>query len=88
MTIKHAVERYLAVAGQYGQLMPLSAFDLQPRELKEMIATWEDDYQLSRHYELVPASYRDSDTQRYSIEGVEYSGIIFHPSVAEILGAE
>ena len=50
-----------------------------------MVSGWEEDYQLSRHYELIPASYRDLDSQSYVIDGIEYSGIIIHDSIQEIL---
>lgn len=86
MTLRDAVNKYLAAAGGYGELMPLSGFALDTPALREMISTWEDDYHLSRHYELVPASFRDRDTQAFVIDGIEYSGIIFRPSIAEILG--
>lgn len=87
MTLKEAVNTYLATAGGYGQRMPLSGFALAPEPLREMISAWEEDYQLSRHYELIPASYRDLETPTYVIEGLEYSGIIFHASIAEVLGS-
>ena len=86
MTLNEAVTQYLAVAERFERLMPLSGFALAPAELTAMIAAWEEDYHLSRHYELVPASYRDSGAQRYSISGIEYSGIIIHASISEILG--
>ena len=84
MTLNEAVKRYLAVAGSFGTLMPLSSFDLPPEELRAMISDWEEDYHLSRHYELVPASYRDTG-ERYTIDGVEYSSIIMRDTISEVL---
>ena len=85
MTLSEAVKQYLAVAGGFGQQMPLSGFALEPAALRAMISGWEEDYQLSRHYELIPASYRDLGSQSYVIDGIEYSGIIIHDSIQEIL---
>ena len=86
MTLGDAVKQYLATAGEFGQQIPLSAFALEPAVLRAMISAWEEDYQLSRHYELIPASYRDQGAQTYVIDGIEYSGIIFHASIQEVLG--
>jgi hypothetical protein len=85
MTLNEAVKRYLAVTGSFGKPMPLSAFELAPAELREMVSGWEEDYHLSRHYELVPASYHDT-TEHYPIDGAEYSGIIMRESIVEVLG--
>jgi hypothetical protein len=85
MTLNEAVKRYLAVTGSFGQMMPLSSFELAPAELREMVSAWEEDYHLSRHYELVPASHHDT-TEHYAIDGAEYSGIIMRDSIAEVLG--
>ena len=86
MTLNDAVKIYLAAAGGYEQLMPLGGFALDLPALAAMISGWEEDYHRSRHYELVPASFRDAAAPRYTIEGVEYSGIIIHASIAQILG--
>lgn len=85
MTIQEAVNKYLTVTNGFGELMPLSRFEVPPAELRGALSDWEEDYHLSRHYELVPASYRDGGAQAYVINGIEYTGIIFHNSIKEIL---
>lgn len=54
MNLKTAVEKYLAVT-QFGQPMPLTAFGLDRNATEAMLAAWEEDYQLHRHMELIPA---------------------------------
>ena len=91
MNLKAAVERYLAVAGEFGRPMPLAGFGLDREATEAMLAAWEEDYQLHRHLELIPASDTREDSSesagetRYHVGGIAYSGIVFRASVRAVI---
>ena len=89
MDLKAAVEKYLEIAGSFGEQAALGRFGLAPKEMEAMLETWEDDYQLSRHFELVPFSWMApgiaAGTPAYRINGVLYSAIIFRESIRDVL---
>ena len=86
MNLKAAVERYLESVGSFGVPMPLDRFGLTQAEVEAMLAAWEDDYHLSRHFELVPSSQASVPAPAYSINGAVYSAIIFRESIRDVLG--
>ena len=55
MDLKAAVERYGEVVKEFGQPMPLSRFGLPKKEIEAMVAGWDEDYHLHRHFVLLPA---------------------------------
>ena len=85
MNLKEAVEKYLEVAGQFGETMPLSGFGLPPSEAEAMLSAWDEDYHLHRHFELVPSSWITAGAPAYSINGALYSAIIIRESIREAL---
>lgn len=88
MDLRAAVEKYLAVAGDFGRLMPLSGFGLDPETTAAMIAAWEEDYQLHRHLELIPVgpgTAGPSAQPGYLVGGIVYTGVIFRPSIRGII---
>ncbi len=88
MNLRAAVEKYLAVAGDFGRHMPLSGFGLDPETTEAMIAAWEEDYQLHRHLELIPVgpgTEGPSAQARYVVGGIAYTGVIFRPSIRAII---
>jgi hypothetical protein len=85
MNLSEAVEKYLAVAGQFGETMSLAAFGLPRAEAEAMLSAWDEDYHLHRHFELVPNSWISEAEPAYSINGALYSGIIFRETVLEAL---
>lgn len=90
MNLKAAVEKYLAVAGAFGRPMPLSEFGLDRKTTEAMLAAWEEDYQLHRHLELIPASPgiptgEDLQQMSYFIGGIAYTGLVFRESVRSVI---
>ena len=86
MTLKEVVEKYLTVAGQFGESMLLSRFGLPQEEMEALLSAWDEDYHLHRHFELVPASWMTEPTPSYSVDGSLYSAIILRESIREALG--
>ena len=85
MNLKEAVEKYLEVAGRFGETMPLSRLGLPQAEVEALLSAWDEDYHLHRHFELVPASGLAEGASSYSINGELYSGIILRESIREAL---
>ncbi|MBI3933862.1 MAG: hypothetical protein HY316_04165 [Acidobacteria bacterium] len=85
MNLKDAVEKYLAVAGHFGEPMPLGQFGLPRAEAEAMLSAWDEDYHLHRHFELVPASWMSEGAPAYSINGVLYAAIVIQESIREAL---
>lgn len=85
MELKAAVERYLEVVKEFRRPMPLSAFGLPKEEVEAMVSAWEEDYQVHRHLELIPASTTDQNTPVYRIGGLLYTAIVFRESIRHVL---
>ena len=85
MDLKAAVERYLDVVKEFQRPMPLSAFGLPKEEVEAMVSAWEEDYQVHRHLELIPASAAGQNTPVYRIGGLLYTAIVFRESIRHVL---
>ena len=85
MNVKDAVEKYLAVAGRFGEPMPLSQFGAPQDDVEIMLSAWDEDYHLHRHFELLPASGMSQGAVPYRINGSLYSAIIIRESIRETL---
>jgi hypothetical protein len=85
MTLQQAVEKYLGIAGRFGETMALSQFGLPRAELEALFSAWDEDYHVHRHFELVPASWVSESSPAYCINGALYSGIILRDSIREAL---
>ena len=86
MDLKAAVEKYLESVGSFGVAMPLDRLGWARTEVEAMLAAWEDDYHLSRHFELVPPSRRPADASAFLINGTLYTAIVFRESIRDVLG--
>ena len=98
MNLNEAVEKYLAVTGEFGRPMPLTAFGLDQKDTEAMLAAWEEDYQLHRHLELIPAGSAGPEEEgregpfataaqtRYFVGGIAYTGVVFRASILAVIG--
>jgi len=101
MNLTAAVQRYLAATGEFGIPMPLAAFGLDRNATEAMLAAWEEDYQLHRHMELIPAGPQGPKTvktatiegregpagqERYFVGGIAYTGVVFRASIRSVMG--
>ena len=48
LSLREVVDRYLAVAGKFGEPVALSAFRLGPGEVQALFSVLDEDYHLSR----------------------------------------
>ena len=85
MDLKAAVEKYREVVKEFGQPMPLSRFGLPKEEVEAMVAGWDEDYHLHRHFVLLPAPQTGSGDPgaetSYSINGLSCTAIVFRESI-------
>jgi hypothetical protein len=87
MVLREAVEKYLSIAGEFDRPMPLSAFGLGREETESMLSAWEEDYQLHRHLELVPAGTSGpAKHTEYLVGGVAYTEIVIRQSISSVIG--
>ena len=85
MELKAAVEKYLEAVQEFCRPMPLSQFGLPKEEVEAMVSAWEEDYQVHRHLELIPASTAGQNTPVYRIGGLLYTAIVFRESIRHVL---
>ena len=80
MNLKQLVERYAAVAGNFGDEVALSAFGLQREETQNVFSSFDEDYQISRflHFSL-------REGERYVISEEEVTHIAIDPAMQSIL---
>ena len=95
MNLNEAVQKYLAVTGEFGRPMPLAAFGLDRSATEAMLAAWEEDYQLHRHMDLIPAGPEEptkkdregsAAQEKYFVGGVAYTGVVFRASIRGVIG--
>lgn len=80
MTLKDIVEKYLAIAGGFAFLAPLSDFGLSKSEAERIFSTFDEDYHISRfmHFSQVSGT-------AYSINGFEQTHISIDEDIQSIL---
>jgi hypothetical protein len=49
MTLREIVEKYLAIAGGFAFLAPLSDFGMERSEVERVFGAFDDDYHISRY---------------------------------------
>ena len=82
MTLKELVELYRQRAGGYGRPIHLSEFGLPREVLERELSAYEEDYQISRFFQLTRAP---EAATVYTINGYDYSHLAILPEIEEIL---
>ena len=80
LPLKKLVERYLALAGRYGNPVPLTAFDLSRDEIERLFSSYDEDYHISRFFHFFEAG----GTQ-FSISGEPVTHVSLDPEIKTIL---
>lgn len=83
MNLKAAVEKYLEVVGEFGRPMSLAEFGLSREATEAMVSAWEEDYQLHRHLELIPAAGSVLEAA-YVVGELAYTAVVFRPSIRDV----
>jgi len=80
MTLRQIVDKYLAVAGGFAFLAPISDFGLERREAERIFSAFDEDYHISRYLHFSQVS-----GPAYNINGFEQTHISIDEDVQSIL---
>jgi hypothetical protein len=80
MTLRQLVDRYLAVSGQFGKSVPLSAFQLSAAEAERLFSSFDEDYHISRFFH-----FTDSTGEKFSVNGIPATHVSIDPEIETIL---
>jgi hypothetical protein len=80
MTLRQLVELYLALAGEFGSSVALSAFQLSPAETASLFSSYDEDYHISRFFH-----FSESDGAKFSINGIPATHVSIDPEIDSIL---
>ncbi|HTZ75791.1 MAG TPA: hypothetical protein VMB47_17880 [Candidatus Aquilonibacter sp.] len=80
MSLREIVDRYLAAAGAYGKVVPLSALGLSRGEAESTFNALDEDYNISRYFHFVCAAGAD-----YRINGFPQSHVSIDSEIKSIL---
>jgi hypothetical protein len=80
MTLREAIEKYLALAGGYGVPVALSALGYSREEAERIFSAFDEDYHISRFFHFVNAG-----GGTYSINDFPYSHVVIDKEIEQIL---
>jgi hypothetical protein len=80
MTLRELVEKYLAVAGGFGFLAPLTDFGLDRAEIERLFGAFDEDYHISRYLHFSQVS-----GPAYAINGFDQTHITIDSEIESVL---
>jgi hypothetical protein len=82
-TLREIVERYRALAGDFGRPVAMERFGLERKETERLFSAFDEDYHISRffHFTLDPAARQPA----YSINSFPQSHVSIDAEVESIL---
>jgi len=80
MPLSQLVERYRALAGEFGLPVPLAAFQLGPLETERLFSTCDEDYHISRFFH-----FSEGDGEKFSISGIPATHVSLDAEIETIL---
>jgi hypothetical protein len=80
LPLKKLVERYLVLAGDYGKLVALTAFDLTRDETERLFSGYDEDYHISRFFH-----FSEGDGMTFLINGERVSHVSIDAEIESIL---
>ena len=78
--LKEVVERYAALAGNFGNPLALTAFGLSVEETQNVFSSFDEDYHISRFLHFSRA-----EGQSYSVSGETVTHVAIDPSIYSLL---
>ena len=81
MELREVIEKYKALAGEFGQPVELARFGLSREETEKLFGVFDEDYHISRffHFTKVPGA------AAFSINGFPQTKVAIDASISEIL---
>jgi hypothetical protein len=80
MTLRQLVDLYLSKAGQFGNAIALTAFQLSPAETEGIFSSYDEDYHISRFFHLSVA-----EGVKFCINGVPVTHVSLDAEIETIL---
>jgi hypothetical protein len=80
MTLRQLTDRYLALSGQFGKPIALSAFQLSPTETERLFSSFDEDYHISRFFH-----FSESSGEEFSINGISATHVSLDSEIETIL---
>jgi hypothetical protein len=80
MHLRGIVEKYLTLAGGYGQPVPLASFGLPREETERIFSVYDEDYHISRFFHFSNVS-----GAMFQINGFPHTHVSIDPEVQSIL---
>ncbi len=80
LILREVVDRYLAIAGKFGEPVALSAFQLSPAEIQTLFNVLDEDYHLSRFLH-----FSHAEAESYVISGARVTHVSIDPAIQSIL---
>jgi len=78
--LQQLVDRYLALAGEFGAAVPLSAFGIGAEETARLFSAFDEDYQVSRYIKFS----RQAGTE-FSINGFPQTHVALDAAIRSLL---
>jgi hypothetical protein len=80
MTLRQLVDLYLSKAGQFGNVVGLTAFQLSPAETVSLFSSYDEDYHISRFFH-----FSEADGVKFSINGILVTHVSLDAEIETIL---
>ncbi len=81
MQLQEVVDKYLNLAGGFGNPVPLGGFGLGPEETRQVFSVFDEDYHISRYFHFTS----HVGSPYFSINGFEYTHVALDPEIQAIL---
>ena len=80
LSLREVVDRYLALAGKFGQPVALSAFQMNPAEIEALFNVLDEDYHLSRFLH-----FSNIEGEAYVISGASVTHLSIDSGIQSML---
>lgn len=80
MELREVMERYLALAGEFGRPVALAAFGLSREETERVFSVFDEDYHISRFFH-----FTHGEGQAFSINGFPQTHVTIDAQIRGIL---
>jgi hypothetical protein len=78
--LRELVDRYRALAVDFGQPVPLSAFGLNVAETEQLFSGYDEDYHISRFFH-----FSEAEGEKFSINGIPATHVSLDAEIQSIL---
>jgi hypothetical protein len=80
LPLKELVQRYRALAGDFGTPVPLTAFDLARAEIEQLFSSYDEDYHISRFFH-----FSEMDGMTFAVNGERVTHVALDQDIQTIL---